>query len=65
MSDHIEKIDGLEKASLAIVLQSYKYLLQDDEIMGKLGLSKLQREILFDSINDVIENVLPKMTKNY
>lgn len=61
MSEKADKLDGMERASLSIILQSYKSLLQDEEIMAKLNLSSLQKKILFNSIEETIEEILPKM----
>lgn len=64
MFDYIEKLDFRESANLTIILQSYKYLLQDDDILEKLELTDLQENILLDSIDETIEDLLPKMTEN-
>ena len=79
MFNNIKKLNADERAALTIVLQSYKYLLQDDEIRAKLNLDldpdnkyfevfkqdarEKRKKILFDSIDQVIEEVLPKISE--
>ena len=59
----INKISHREQASLTIILQSYKYLLEDDDILAKLDLDETQKEILFESIDETINKTIPKLSE--